>query len=128
MPNSELATLITGDYSIRTETENYCDRIAIERKSLADYLGCVGGERERFERCLERLSKIEYPAIVLECTMADVLAGTKHSKVTAASAIGSLIAWSVKYRIPIWLCGDRRSAAATVRKILMNAVKYINET
>jgi len=29
------------------------DRVGIERKSLSDLLGCIGGSRDRFERELE---------------------------------------------------------------------------
>lgn len=127
LPQSELATLPTADYSIRTDIEDYRDRIGVERKSLEDFYGCVGQSRERFERELERLAKFPYPAIVLECDMASVLQGTEHSRVHPHSAIGSLIAWSVRHRVPVWFCGDRRMAAGTVRKILYAGVKYIQE-
>jgi ERCC4-type nuclease len=125
LPNSELSTLKTGDYSIRTDTEDYREQIAVERKSLEDLYGCFGQSRDRFERELERLAKFPYPAIVVEATLAEVLGGTQYSKVHPQSAIGSLIAWSVKHRIPCWLAGDRRMAAGTVRKILYAGVKYI---
>ena len=123
LPNSRRATLSTGDYSV----EGYENLIAVERKEHGDFVGCVGRERERFERELARLATFEYPALVLECTMADLLAGTRFSEVHPHAAVGSLIAWSVKYRVPVWLAGDRRTAAATVRKILEDAVKYIRE-
>jgi DNA excision repair protein ERCC-4 len=125
LPNAELATLPTGDYSIRVGDQDYRDRIAVERKSLEDLFGCFGQSRDRFERELERLGALRFPAIVVEATLADVLHGTRFSQVNAQSAIGSLISWGVKYRIPIWMAGDRRMAAGTVRKILFAAVKYI---
>jgi len=123
LPNSRRATLSTGDYSV----EGYENLIAVERKSHADFVGCVAHGRGRFERELARLTMYEYPALVLECTMADILAGAQFSEVHPHAAVGSLIAWSVKWRVPVWLCGDRRMAAATVRKILEDAVKYIEE-
>ena len=43
---SVTTTLATGDYSVRG-LENI---VAIERKSLPDFLSCVGRERERFDR------------------------------------------------------------------------------
>ena len=127
LPNSQKTTLKTGDYSAATTERDYRDLIAVERKEHGDFVGCVGRERERFERELARLATFEYPALVLECTMADLLAGTRFSEVHPHAAVGSLIAWSVKYRVPVWLAGDRRTAAATVRKILEDAVKYIQE-
>ena len=123
LPNSRRATLSTGDYSV----EGYENLIAVERKSHSDFVGCVAQGRDRFERELARLAMFEYPALVLECTMADLLAGTRFSEVHPHAAVGSLIAWSVKWRVPVWLCGDRRTAAATGRKILEDAVKYIEE-
>src|SRR5216684_2800905 len=123
LPNSRRATLATGDYSV----EGYEQLIAVERKSHADFVMCVGAERERFERCLARLATYEYPALVLECTMSDLLAGTRFSAVHPNSVIGSLIGWSVKYRLPVWLAGNREHAAMVVTKILHAAVKYHEE-
>jgi DNA excision repair protein ERCC-4 len=121
LPNSRVATLATGDYSI----EGHDDKIAVERKSLEDLYGCFGQSRDRFERELERLAKFPYPAIVVEATLAAVLDGTQFSKVHPHSAVGSLLAWGTRYRIPFWLCGDRRMAAGAVRKILYAALKEI---
>src|SRR5580704_8816751 len=73
LPNSEPATLTTGDYSIRTADHDYRDRIAVERKSLEDLYGCFGQSRERFSRELERLATYPYPAIVVEASWSDVI-------------------------------------------------------
>jgi ERCC4-type nuclease len=43
---STSGTLATGDYSVKG-LEHV---VAVERKSLADLLGCVGQHRERFDR------------------------------------------------------------------------------
>ncbi len=123
LPNFRRATLATGDYSV----EGYERLIAVERKSHADFVTCVGAERERFERCLARLAMMEYPALVLECGLSDLLAGTRYSAVHPNSVIGSLIAWSTKYRLPVWLAANRENAALTVRKMLHAAVKYHEE-
>ena len=125
LQNAEPATLPTGDYSIRSETADYRDRIAVERKSHLDLVGCVGQSRERFIRELQRLAEFPYPAIVVEATLEGILAGAQYSQVDPHAAIGSLISWSVRYRVPVWLVGDRRMGAATVRKILLAAVKEI---
>lgn len=124
LPNSIVRTLEVGDYSVT----GYENLISIERKSLMDLFGCFGQSRDRFERELAKLSEYPYPAIVIEATLEMVLAGTKFSRVHPQSAIGSLIAWGTKFRIPVWLAGDRRMAAGAVRKILYAAVKYIEET
>src|SRR6266851_1972420 len=123
----EPATLATGDYSCRIADRDYRDVIAVERKSHADFVMCVGAERERFERCLARLAMMEYPALVLECGLSDLLAGTWYSAVHPNSVIGSLIGWSTKYRLPIWLAGNREHAALVTEKILHAAVRYHEE-
>ncbi|MGN6544490.1 MAG: hypothetical protein ACTHK7_05545, partial [Aureliella sp.] len=43
-------TLDTGDYALAG-----CDSVRIERKSLPDLIACVGRERDRFDREIERL-------------------------------------------------------------------------
>jgi ERCC4-type nuclease len=109
-----LATLRTGDYSI----DSLVDSVAIERKSLPDLYGCVGWSRERFERELARLMALRYGAVVIEGTLAEVLGGVPYSRVQPNAVFGSLIAWSVHYRLPIFFCDNRRLTAMTVQKLL----------
>jgi ERCC4-type nuclease len=117
---TRIATLTTGDYSI----EGITDAVAIERKSLSDLYGCIGQSRERFERELERMSALHYGALVVEATLAEVLTGPPLSRVNPHAAFGSLMAWSVRGRLPIFFCGDRRLAAMTVMKLLEKCAKY----
>ena len=109
-----VAGLKTGDYSI----QGFEDRVALERKSVSDLLVCVGRERPRFERELVRLAALEYGAIVIEATLAEVLAGTRWSAVNPKAAASSLLAWSVEHRLPVFFAGTRPLAAATVLKLL----------
>ncbi len=106
--------LKTGDYSI----QGFEDRISLERKSLYDLFACVGRERERFERELVRLAAMQYGAVVVEGNLADVLAGVPRSLVSGKAALGSLLAWSVDHRTPVFFCGNRLMAGATVLKLL----------
>ncbi|WP_241160230.1 hypothetical protein [Desulfovibrio sp. ZJ369] len=43
-------SLTVGDYSL----EGLTDKVAVERKELPDLVQCLGRERERFERELQR--------------------------------------------------------------------------
>ncbi len=80
----EVGTLPTGDYSVKgLETV-----VAIERKSLTDLLGCIGQDRERFDREVMRLLAYPVRAIVIESTWQEVEAGQWRSKVTPAAAVG----------------------------------------
>jgi ERCC4-type nuclease len=113
-------TLRTGDYSI----EGAEDLIAIERKSLSDLLGCIGQGRNRFERELERLGAMPYPAVVIEASLAEVLNGTRHTSIHPNSVLGSLCAWSIRYRLPLFFCGNRALAQLVTERLLMKAAKY----
>ncbi len=106
--------LKTGDYSI----SGLEDAIAVERKSKADLYGTVGRGRARFERELSRLAAMEAPAIVLECDLSALLHPPARSRVHPSSVLNSLIAWSVRHRIPVWPCPGRRFAELLTYRLL----------
>lgn len=62
-------SLPTGDYSI----VGHESEIAVERKSLADFLGTAGQGRRRFERELGRLAKMKFAAVVIEAEWSQIL-------------------------------------------------------
>ena len=116
---TEVRGLPTGDYSVA----GFEDRIALERKSLSDLLGCVGQGRDRFTRALERLARLDYPALVLECPLRAVAGGdpNQRSHVHPRAAIGSLIAWATRLRIPVWPARTRSEAAGLALDFLRHA-------
>ncbi|HRT94004.1 MAG TPA: hypothetical protein P5532_06240 [Planctomycetota bacterium] len=122
-PGARRATLATGDYSILGMEA----RVAIERKTLSDLFTCVGRERGRFERELERLAAMQYAAVVIEATLADILHGAEFSRVHPMSAIGSVIAWSVKHRLPFFFAEDRRRCRSMVYHLLRKCWDYHRE-
>ena len=71
-----VGTLAIGDYSI-VGLENH---IAIERKALADLIGCLTTDRDRFERELHRGRALDYFALVIEATLSDLANGRYRSK------------------------------------------------
>lgn len=113
------AKLDEGDYSLLgLESLVIC-----ERKEVHDLFACIGRERERFERCLERMAEIAnkpngYACVIVEATMQEVAAGLDISLVSGKAAIGSCLSWSMKYGIPFHFCGDRRHAIAATAKLL----------
>jgi ERCC4-type nuclease len=111
-------TLATGDYSI-VGLENV---VSIERKSLADLLGCVGGERERFDREVMRLVAYPVRALVVEATWMDLEAGRWNSKVTSAAAIGSALGW-IAAGLPVVMAGDHDRAGRYVSRLLYIAAR-----
>ena len=103
-------SLPTGDYSI-AGMENI---VSVERKELSDILNCLGSERERFFRELDRLRGYEAAAIVIESPLAVIAAGRYRSRINPKSAIQSIIAIQAQYRLPVFFAKDRTEAAGYV--------------
>ena len=120
---SEPGSLDTGDYSIRGLEH----LIAVERKSLPDLLACVGRERDRFKRELQRLRAYRFRCLIIEATYADLERGEWRSKIQPASVLGSLAAWTAQYSLPIWLAGDHEAAARFAEKYLYQCARLITQ-
>jgi len=119
-PQSQRKKLATGDYSII----GLEDKIAIERKTKEDAYSSLGQGRARFERELERLSKFDYAAIVIEASLPDFLQAPAFSQMNPRAAANSIIAWSVKYRVCVFFAGDRQHGSALTRRLLEKYWKY----
>lgn len=110
----EMSGLATGDYSIKGMES----QVAVERKSLDDFLHCCGADRDRFERQLERLSDLENAAVVVESGWPTILSGGGRSEVNRKAVYRSMIAWQMRYRIQWWFCWQRRFAEVTTYRFL----------
>jgi len=116
---AERGTLATGDYSIKG-LERF---IAIERKEINDLVMCLkNGNRERFERELSRGRGLDYFALVIEADLEKLANGDYRSEMNPKSVMQFLIAFSVRYRLPIFFCPDRKYAARIIESLLS---KYI---
>lgn len=112
----QVVTLECGDYSI-IGMERV---VSVERKSFADYYGCLTDGRERFENSLHRLAAVRYPLVVIEGSMEDLLkpytyvavgGATTQSQLQPQVASASLLSWQARFRIPMLLCGERSAAS-----------------
>ena len=110
--------LTTGDYSILGLEKV----VAIERKSLGDYLACVGGERDRFQRQVDRLMAFPVRALVIETTWPQLEAGDWRRQVTPESAIGTLIG-IIAQGLPVLLAGDHARAGRYTSRLLFTAAR-----
>ncbi|MEI8122116.1 MAG: ERCC4 domain-containing protein [bacterium] len=100
----ETGTLETGDMTVN----GFNDLVAVERKTTTDFLGCIGGERERFERELKRSRQIGHFIVIVDGTLANVMV---HSRgIPSASIIGTVAAWTRRY-CPIVFCDTECLAA-----------------
>lgn len=124
---SVTGTLSTGDYSVLGLEH----MISIERKSLPDFLSCVGSNRDRFERELQRMLGYETRAIVVEASWAEIEAGLwimnpNHykwkSKVQPNAALGSALGW-IAQGIPVVMAGSHERCSQFVSRLLFTAAR-----
>jgi len=107
-------TLATADYSL----VGFTDRIGIERKSMQDLIHCLGPDRERFSRELQRLKAYDSSAVVIEQPQSVLRLGHYRSAMNAESAWQSVIALSMRFRVPFWFCDSRADAEAVTFNFL----------
>ena len=117
-------TLDAGDYSI-VGMESL---IAVERKSLDDYWGCMG--KRRFRDCLRRLAAVTHSCVVVEADSGIVLDDAYLHKtadrggIYRVSRITGRIAMSItrehlaRFKVPIWFAGDRERGQRFTQKFL----------
>jgi ERCC4-type nuclease len=109
------AALPAGDYSVQG-----CEmQIAVERKSLADYISTVVHAQERFGRELALLKTYPRAWIVVEGSLDEVLQGRYDSRVTPQSLLAMTASLMTRYAIPVLFAGDRPSARALVEELLV---------
>ena len=99
-------TLSVGDYSLVGLT----DKVAVERKSLPDLLGCLGRERERFEKELQRGQALDAFAVVVEGSWSDLANGNFRSQINPHAACQSVLAFMARYRTAFLFAGSRAAA------------------
>lgn len=110
---------------MEVDGQSWGHRIALERKSKNDLWQCVAGERARFVRCLERMAKLEFAAVVIECSLVDfALQPAQVQRVTPATAVGSCLSWMVQYRVPFIWAGPRDHAERVALRLLASFVKH----
>lgn len=118
------ATLDTGDYSVLGAEH----LVRIERKSLADFVGSVAGKdaegrptRERFFRELERLQAYPIRAVIVEAKLDEAMIGAYRSNALPQSVVGSALAISADFSIPVLWPGDVETAEYCAAWLLRRA-------
>jgi len=111
-------TLDTGDYSAKG-LENV---VRIERKSLPDLIGCVGRDRDRFDREIQRLLAYPVRVLIIEATWDQIESGDWRGKVTPAAATGSLLGW-VAAGLQVELVGTHERASSHVARLLYTVAR-----
>ena len=103
--------LKTGDYSI----EGMESLLALERKSLADIIGCTVVSRERFITNCTRLAEFRWKAIIIAASYEDLKRDCREygveSEVHPNAVVGTLDAIEAKFGIPILMTSTNRALA-----------------
>ena len=106
--------LYIGDYSIF----GCQNEIAIERKSLPDLMNCLGRDRDRFIRQLQRGRGLESYSVVIEASWIDLAQGNYMAKIHPHAACQSICSFIARMGIPFVFAGSRKAAEYIVYSIL----------
>jgi len=109
--------LPAGDYSVAGLEQ----LVAVERKTLDDFVGTVIRARGRFYRELQRLERYTRACVVVEADLEDVLQGRYRGDAHPHSILGSALAISVDFGIPVFFCSNRQIACHFVEGYLLRA-------
>lgn len=110
-----------GDYSLRGLEKT----VAIERKSLDDFMACVGSQRVRFDREILALRGYTVKMIVCEFNFGDILGQNYRARVHPSSVIGSIERWML-YGISFIMAGSHAGAEYLVSGILQKLSEDLN--
>ncbi|KAF1079319.1 MAG: hypothetical protein GQF41_4323 [Candidatus Rifleibacterium amylolyticum] len=122
MLDSDLAEL----YGVETKTGNYSlagleSVVSIERKSLDDFVGCITAGRDRFEKELSRADSLERFWVVIEANLTAIEKGLYRSRAKPESVLGTLAAWSNRYKVCFMFADNRKSGQKLTERLLKHA-------
>jgi ERCC4-type nuclease len=100
--------------------------VAVERKSLVDFVACAGRERARFLRELARLRGYRHAVVIVEADWRALAAGRWRCKVSADTVLSSICSWSARF-CPILLAGDRQGGEDACRRFLQAVARHEHE-
>ncbi len=109
--------LPAGDYSV-AGLEN---TVAVERKSLDDFVSTVIHSRERFREELRKLAGYRAACVVVEAGFADVLLHRYRGGAHPNAVLGSALSIILDFRIPVFFCSSRQAACQFVQAYLLAA-------
>ena len=106
--------LPAGDYSL----PGYETCVAVERKSLDDFVASVITARACFGRELRAIAEFDLGCIVVEAALDDILAHRYRSGAHPSAVLGATLSIIVDHGVPVFFCGDRQLACRFVEGLL----------
>ena len=111
----ERACLETGDFALKGAESG----AVIERKTLTDFLGCIGGNRQHFTMELQRARYCASFCIVIESELENILMASERIHVN--SILGTIAAWN-RRGFPTIFAGCPERAAQFAWRFLIQQV------
>ena len=109
--------LPAGDYSI----EGLEDRVAVERKTLDDFVSTVIHSRARFHEELRKLAGYRAACVVVEAGLIDVLQKRYRGGAHPNAVLGNALSLILDYRVPVFFCTTRQASCQFVQAYLLGA-------
>jgi DNA excision repair protein ERCC-4 len=116
--------LAAGDYSVEG-FESAPDGLAVERKTLDDFVSSVIRQRPRFRRELEKLRAYRAACVVVEADLGDIFAHRYHSGVHPNAVVGAALSIIVDYGLPVFFCSDRQTCCRFTEGYLLRAYRKV---
>ena len=92
--------------------------MAVERKTLEEFVSTGIRSRKRFTRELRRLSEYAAACVVMEADLRDILGGRYRSGAHPNAVLGALLSIVVDFGVPVFFCSDRQAACRFVQGFL----------
>lgn len=109
--------LPAGDYSV----EGLEHSVAVERKSMDDFVSTVIHARARFRSELKKLAEYKAACVVVEGNLDDVLRRKYREDAHPNAVLGSALSIILDYRVPVFFCSNRQAACCFVQAYLLAA-------
>ncbi len=116
--------LDAGDYAVLGAE----DRIAVERKSLSDFVKTIIHSAGRFRRELAKLSTYDFACVVVEADLDSVLRGLRQAElrlVMPTAVLGAALHIAIHHNVPVYWCGSRQAACAFTEAYLRMATREL---
>ena len=113
--------LPAGDYSV----EGWETSVAVERKTLEDFVHSVIRDRERFKKELAKLSEYPHACVVVEASLTDVLLVRYSSGAHPNSVFGAVVSICIDHGVPVYFCGDRQTARRFTQEFLLRGERQL---
>ena len=109
--------LETGDYSVK----GFESEVTIERKKIPDLLKCLGGDRERFRKEIERMKVMEWKAIAIQGSESELYQYHDFSQMEPENVRQQIVSINIRHGIQFYFNPSREGLE---RWILDHLIKF----